>query len=171
MDGITKSVQQQILRFNPGTIFSIKEIHRFGISIKAVYQAVYRLNKQGTIRRIKNGIYYKPEKNRILLGRYLIPDIYQVVQFIAVQNGENIQVHGGMAAFRLQLSTQVPVMEVFYTSGNSRQFQLGGTQIRLIHTNNSQFFQYPLGSRIGMAISALLFFGKEIVDLWMIEKA
>ena len=48
MDGITKSVQQQILRFNTGTIFSIKEIHRFGISIKEVYQAVYRLNKQGT---------------------------------------------------------------------------------------------------------------------------
>ena len=61
-------------------------------------------------------------------------------------------------------------MDVFYTSGNSREFEIGGTHVRLLHTKNSKFFQYPLGSRVGMAISALLFLGKEIVDLNTVKK-
>ena len=86
------------------------------------------------------------------------------------KNGELIQVHGGIAANRLNLSTQIPVIEVFYTSGNSREFKVGGTRVRLLHTKNSKFFQHPFDSRVGITISALLFLGKEIVDLKMVNK-
>jgi len=61
-------------------------------------------------------------------------------------------------------------MDVFYTSGNSREFKIGGTPVRLLHTKNSKFFQHPFDSRVGVAISALLFLGKEIVDLNMVKK-
>ncbi|HAA07081.1 MAG TPA: hypothetical protein DCD99_07710 [Acinetobacter schindleri] len=169
MSDIAKAVQERVKGFRLGYVFSVDEFEQYG-KTEVVYQELYRLTEQGVINSIQNGIYYKPEPNRMLKGRYLSPDVYEVVKVIAEKNGELIQVHGGIAANRLKLSTQVPVMDVFYTSGNSREFEIGGTHVRLLHTKNSKFFQYPLGSRVGMAISALLFLGKEIVDLNTVKK-
>ena len=169
MSDIAKAVQERVKGFRLGYVFSVDEFEQYG-KTEVVYQELYRLTEQGVINSIQHGIYYKPEPNRMLKERYLSPDVYEVVKVIAEKNGELIQVHGGMAANRLKLSTQVPVMDVFYTSGNSREFEIGGTQVRLLHTKNSKFFQYPLGSRVGMAISALLFLGKEIVDLNIVKK-
>lgn len=166
---IAKAVQERVKGFRPGYVFSVDEFEQYG-KTEVVYQELHRLTEQGVINRIQHGIYYKLEPNRMLTGRYLSPDVYEVVKVIAEKNGELIQVHGGMAANRLKLSNQVPVMDVFYTSGNSREFKIGGTQVRLLHTKNSKFFQHPFGSRVGMAISALLFLGKEIVDLNMVKK-
>lgn len=169
MSSIARTVQEQVQNFQLGHIFSVDEFESLGQST-AVYQELHRLKLQGRINRIQNGVYYKPEPNRILKGRFLSPDIYEAVKVVAKKNGESVQIHGGMAANRLGLSTQVPVMEVFYTSGNSREFMIGGTRIRMIHTKNVKFFQYPLNHRVGLAISALLFQGKEIVNAEMIEK-
>jgi len=155
---------------------TLKRPSKIGILFTSLRDLVFikirirSLTKQGVINRIQHGVYYRPEPNRMLKGRYLSPDVYEVVKVIAEKNGELIQVHGGMAANRLELSTQVPVMDVFYTSGNSREFKIGGTRVRLLHTKNSKFFQHPFDSRVGVAISALLFFGKEIVDLNMVKK-
>ena len=169
MSDIAKAVQERVKGFRLGYVFSVDEFEQYG-KTEVVYQELYRLTEQGVINSIQHVIYYKPEPNRMLKGRYLSPDVYEVVKVIAEKNGELIQVHGGIAANRLKLSTQVPVMDVFYTSGNSREFEIGGTHVRLLHTKNSKFFQYPLGSRVGMAISALLFLGKEIVDLNTVKK-
>jgi len=169
MFNIAKAVQERVKGFRPSHVFSVDEFKELG-KAEVVYQELQRLNKQGVLNRIQHGVYYKPEPNRMLKERYLSPDVYEVVKVIAEKNSEFIQVHGGMAANRLELSTQVPVMDVFYTSGNSREFKIGGTRVRLLHTKNSKFFQHPFDSRVGVAISALLFFGKEIVDLNMVKK-
>ena len=169
MSDIAKAVQERVKGFRLGYVFSVDEFEQYG-KTEVVYLELHRLNAQGVINRIQHGVYYKPEPNIMLKGRYLSPDVYEVVKVIAEKNGELIQVHGGIAANLLKLSTQVPVMDVFYTSGNSREFEIGGTHVRLLHTKNSKFFQYPLGSRVGMAISALLFLGKKIVDLNMVRK-
>jgi len=169
MSDIAKAVQERVKGFRLGYVFSVDEFEQYG-KTEVVYLELHRLNAQGVINRIQHGVYYKPEPNIMLKGRYLSPDVYEVVKVIAEKNGELIQVHGGIAANRLKLSTQVPVMDVFYTSGNSREFEIGGTHVRLLHTKNSKFFQYPLGRRVGMAISALLFLGKEIVDLNTVKK-
>lgn len=169
MLSIAKAVQERVQEFHLGHVFSVNEFKHLG-KTEAVYQALHRLNKQGLINRIQQGIYYKPKPNSMFKGRYLSPDIYEVVNVIAEKNGELIQVHGGIAANRLHLSTQVPVIEVFYTSGHAREFKIGGTQVRLIHTKNSKFFQHPFDSSVGITISALLFLGKKIVDFKMIKK-
>ncbi|QXR18986.1 hypothetical protein EGK58_013110 [Acinetobacter variabilis] len=169
MSDIAKAVQERVKGFRLGYVFSVDEFEQYG-KTEVVYLELHRLNAQGVINRIQHGVYYKPEPNIMLKGRYLSPNIYDVVKVIAEKNGEFIQVHGGMAANRLELSTQVPVMDVFYTSGYSREFKIGGTQVRLLHTKNNKFFQYPFDSRVGMAISALLFLGKKIVDLNMVRK-
>ena len=169
MLSIAKAVQERVKKFHLGHVFSVDEFKQLGRT-EVVYQELHRLKKQGVINRIQHGVYYKPEPNRMLKGRYLSPDVYEVVKVIAEKNGELIQVHGGVAANRLKLSTQVPVMDVFYTSGYSREFKIGGTQVRLLHTKNSKFFQHPFDSRVGVAILALLFLGKEIVDLNMVKK-
>lgn len=169
MFNIAKAVQERVKGFRPSHVFSVGEFKELG-KAEVVYQELQRLNKQGVLNRIQHGVYYKPEPNRMLKERYLNPDVYEVVKVIAEKNSEFIQVHGGMAANRLELSTQVPVMYVFYTSGNSREFKIGGTRVRLLHTKNRKFFQHTFDSRVGMAISALLFLGKEIVDLNMIKK-
>lgn len=169
MFSIAKAVQERVKGFHLGHVFSVDEFTQFG-KTEVVYQELHRLTNQGVINRIQHGVYYRPKPNSMLKGRYLSPDVYEVVKVIAEKNGELIQVHGGMAANCLELSTQVPVMDVFYTSGNSREFKIAGTRVRLLHTKNSKFFQHPFDSRVGVAISALLFLGKEIVDLNMVKK-
>lgn len=169
MLSIAKAVQERVKEFHLGHVFSVNQFKHLG-KAEAVYQELHRLNKQGVINRIQQGIYYKPKPNSMLKGRYLSPDIYEVINIIAEKNGELIQVHGGIAANRLHLSSQIPVIEVFYTSGYSREFKIGGTQVRLIRTRNNKFFQHPFDSRVGITISALLFFGKNIVDFKMVKK-
>ena len=54
-----------------------------------------------------------------------MPDVHEVLKVIAEQSGETIPLHGAEAARRLKLSSQVPAIPIFYTSGRSRQIIIG----------------------------------------------
>jgi len=57
------------------------------------------------------------------------------------------------------LSTQVSVHSVFYTSGRSKTFEVNGIQVQLQHISPRKLVK-P-GTKVGMAISALWYLGKE----------
>nr|WP_269091573.1 DUF6088 family protein [Acinetobacter sp. SM34] len=84
---------------------------------QAVQRTLSRLIEEGSIRRIYNGIYYKPEVSGILKGRMLPPNIDQAFKVISAKNNEIIQMHGALACNRLGLSTQMPMAKVFHTNG------------------------------------------------------
>jgi hypothetical protein len=78
---------------------------------------------------------------------------------VAYQKGEVAVSHGAADANALGLTTQVPVREVFLSSGPSRKLHLGK---RIIDVRHAPRWQLSLGSsRAGMAVRAMAWLGKE----------
>ena len=126
----------------------------------AVDRALSRIVHDGEIARLSRGVFARPRKSRFVGN--VIPGVYEVIQAIARDNGETVQVHGAEAARRLGLSTQVPTMPVFLTSASSRSIRIGNITVRMIHTSNRRRLQFA-GETAGLALSALWYLGKHNV--------
>lgn len=166
---IAANVRITVAKFAKGRVFTLEHIS-IEVDVKqAIQRSLSRLVEDGSIRRIHNGIYYKPETSRILKGRVLPPDIEQAVKVIASKNNETIQMHGALACNKFGLSTQMPMARVFHTNGFSREIEIGGAKIKFLHTNNAKLLQYS-GTNVGMAISALYYLGPGNVTNEVVEK-
>src|SRR5436190_14500424 len=110
-------VQNQINRMPRGKPFSINALGQEA-SYANVRQVLSRLVKTGEIMRATRGIYVRP-KEVPYLGKVL-PGSEEIIKIITRQTGEIIAVHGAEAAHRLNLSTQVPMQSIYYTTGNTR---------------------------------------------------
>lgn len=166
---IAAHVRQTVAGFPKGRVFTVEDILIEMEVRQAVQRSLSCLIEEGSIRRIYNGIYYKPEVSRILKSRVLPPNIDQTVKIISVKNNEIIQMHGALACNRLGLSTQMPMTKVFHTNGSSREIEIGGARIKFLHTNNDQLLQYA-ETNVGIAISALHYLGRGFVNIEVVEK-
>jgi len=90
----------------------------------AVDQALSRLAKRGTIRRVIRGIYDYPKFSK-LLNQDLSADIDQVAQALARKFGWRIQITENAALNVLGLSTQVPSQYMYLSDGKSCKYQVG----------------------------------------------
>ena len=126
----------------------------------AVDRALSRIVHEGQIERLSHGVFVRPRKNRFVGN--VVPGFFEVVQAIARDNGETIQIHGAEAARRFGFSTQVPTTPVFHTNASSRSIRIGNIAVKMIHTSNRRRLQFA-GEPAGMALSALWYLGKDIV--------
>jgi hypothetical protein len=138
-----------------GTPLAAKELLHLG-SRAAVDQALSRLARLGSLMRAGRGLYIRPIESRFGTRA---PVASKVVEAIAAQRGESVAPHGAAAANELGLTTQVPVREVYLTSGRSRRLQLGAQVIELRHVPAWQLVL--LGRLAGAAIRALAWLGPE----------
>jgi hypothetical protein len=111
-----------------GSAFTPRAFADLG-SRAAVDQALSRLSKAGTIRRISRGVYDVP-KNHPTLGP-LSPDPDSVARAIADQSGYRLQPTPARAANALGLSSQVPAQIVYLIDGSSRKIKVGNQTIHL----------------------------------------
>ena len=125
-----------------------------------VDRALSRIVHDGEITRLSRGVFARPRKNRFVGN--VIPGVFEVIQAIARDNRETVQIHGAEAARRLGLSTQVPTMPVFLTSASSRSIRIGNITVRMIHSSNRRRLQFA-GETAGLALSALWYLGKHNV--------
>ena len=126
----------------------------------AVDRTLSRLAADGEIQRLAHGVFVRPRINRFVGS--VMPGIHEVVEEIARNNGETLQIHGAEAARRFRLSTQVPTAPVFHTSGSTRTIRVAGVAVRMVHTANRRRLQFA-GEPTGAAISALWYLGKNNV--------
>lgn len=154
-----KAIQQHILRINRGEPFTNKQFLKLGPRT-SVDKALSRLVKEGSIERITRGVFMRPKESPFI-GKTM-PDISKVVEVMAKDHGETVQVHGAEAARQFKLSTQVPTIHVFYTSGPSRKLKIGKLSVVLKHTSQRKLLL--AGKRAGLALSALWYLGKENVN-------
>jgi Family of unknown function (DUF6088) len=136
-----------------GTPVAAKELLHLG-NRAAVDQALSRLVRRGSLMRPGRGIYIRPVESRFGTRS---PMASKVVEGIATQRGESVAPHGAAAANELGLTTQVPVREVYLTSGRSRRLKLGAQVIELRHVPAWQLV-LP-GRPAGAAIRALAWLG------------
>jgi hypothetical protein len=152
-----ETIRTRIQRLPKGKPFTNARFLEIG-SRSAVDKALSRLVKGSEIERLAYGVFVRPKKGRFT--RSVMPAISEIVEVIAERHGETIQVHGAEAARRFKLSTQMPVLPVFYTDGPSRPLRVGNMSIKLMHTTNRRRLQFA-GKKTGLALSALWYLGKE----------
>ncbi|MFH2203127.1 MAG: DUF6088 family protein [Elusimicrobiota bacterium] len=132
-----KSLQEKILakvvRRGRGTVFFGEEFLDMGRA-DAVRQALSRLARAGTIRRITTALYHYPEFND-KLGGELPPSADTVAQAIARRTDSRIVASGALAANLLGLSTQVPAKRVYLTNGPSRDVSIGSNILSFRHAS------------------------------------
>jgi hypothetical protein len=139
-----------------GGLLSPKEFLHLG-SRAAVDQTLTRLTQEGRLLRVGRGLYALPVQSRFGLRP---PATELIVQAMEAAQGEVIVASGATEANALGLSTQVPVREVFLTSGPSRKLTLGARTVELQHAKR---WLLALGKRpAGRAIRALSWLGPDL---------
>jgi len=138
-----------------GVPLAAKELLHLGTRA-AVDQTLSRLVRRGILIRVSRGLYVWPVKGRFGARP---PEPTAVVQALVEQRGENVVPHGAAAANELGLTTQVPVREVYLTSGPTRKLKLGNQVVELRHAPPWQL-ALP-GRKAGSLIRALAWLGPE----------
>lgn len=163
---IQSTLERKIEQFEKGKPFSNKNFIKLGESRASVDQALYRLAKKGTIRRISPGIYVSPKTNKYV-GE-VAPNTSEVVKLIAERNKETIQPHGAEAARLFKLTTQMPIKETYLTSGKSRTLTINNQEIVFKHVSNKKL---QFAQRMeGLALLALWHLGKENISAEAVKK-
>jgi hypothetical protein len=141
-----------------GNLISPKEFLHLG-SRAAIDQTFSRLTKENKLLRVARGIYVLPVSSRFGTRA---PASEKVVQSLAAQNGEVVTPHGANAANALGLTQQVPIREVYLTSGRTRKIKLGRAEVTIKHAPR---WMLALGSgQAGTAIRALAWMGSAHVS-------
>lgn len=155
MEPLVAAVINYVGKTPEGVPVAAKELLHLGTRA-AVDQALSRLVRRGGLLRVGRGLYVRP-----IEGRFGVrpPEPAAVVQAIVEQRGENVVPHGAAAANELGLTTQVPVREVYLTSGPTRKLTLGNQVVELRHAPGWQL-ALP-GRKAGALIRALAWLGPE----------
>ncbi len=159
-----EKIRQYIDKLEKGQTFSAKNLYHLA-STDNVRQALGRLTQSGEITRVSRGVFIKPEhvKN---IGEVL-PSVHELTAMLAESAGEHISIHGAEAARQLQLTTQVPMRPVYYTTGHSRKLKFGSHTIELRHMSPKKL--QASKSITGKVIAALSYLGQESVTLDTIQ--
>lgn len=155
MSYLAEQILSAILAKPEGSLLSPKEFLHLG-SRASIDKTLSRLTQGGELLRVGRGAYVAPCQSRF--GAYP-PSTELVIQLIEANFGETIVATGAAEANALGLTTQVPIREVYFTSGKSRTLQLGILCVELKHGNR---WQLLFGKRLaGKAIRALSWLGPE----------
>lgn len=131
-----------------------------------IRQCLNRLVKTGKIKRVTRGVFVKPKQSE--LAGEILPSAFEIAASLSQSTGETITVQGAEAARMLQLTTQVPMQLIFYTSGNTRVLKFNTVKVKLKHINPSRLI--AAGTTPGLVICALNFMGCDNVTSNTIEK-
>lgn len=155
MNSLTQQIFEYASQTPEGTPLTAKSLFHLG-ERAAIDQALARLVKRSQLIRAGRGLYVKPSKSRFGTRP---PSTENVVRGLEEQQGETIVASGAVEANALGLTTQVPVREVFLTSGPTRHLSLGGRTVELRHAPT---WQLVLPQRAaGAAVRAISWAGKE----------
>jgi hypothetical protein len=155
METLASAVIHHVGRTPEGVPVAAKELLHLA-SRAAVDQTLSRLVRRGSLIRVGRGLYVRPVEGRFGVRP---PEPATVVRAMAEQRGESVVPHGAAAANELGLTTQVPVREVYLTSGPTRKLKLGNQVVELRH---APAWQLALpGREAGALIRALAWLGPE----------
>ena len=158
MPSSTEQIMTYAATLPEGSLLHPKMLLHLGTRA-AIDQALSRLAKKGSLMRICHGIYVLPLETRF---GPVPPAIDKLLASLSGLWGETIVPCGGSAANALGLTTQVPVREVYLTSGPNRKLSLGKLTLELRHAPRWQLAapHRPAGA----AVRALSWLGPDEVE-------
>ncbi|OGT52230.1 MAG: hypothetical protein A3F17_07115 [Gammaproteobacteria bacterium RIFCSPHIGHO2_12_FULL_41_15] len=165
MSSAASQIKKYIDSLPEGETFPSSALRSFATT-ENIRQILNRLVKRGEVKRVTRGIFVKPKHSRI--AGEILPSAIDIAAALTQSTGETIVIQGAEAARILQLTTQVPLKLIFYTSGNTRILKFNNTNVKLNHVNPSRLI--AAGTTPGLVISALTYLGRENVTEKTIEK-
>lgn len=156
MNLITSQIEN-IMSENQGKIFSINDFYELGTK-NTIKSVLYRLNKEGKIVRLLDGLYTKPKYSKIL-KEYSYPDINAVAKKIANKFSWTIVPAEDMALNYVGISTQVPNEHIYISDGDYREYLYRNKKIIFKHTTNRDITSYL--RELSILIQAIKAFGKD----------
>jgi len=124
-------IEDRIKGYPYGTAFSASDFLDIA-DANSVSQALFRIEKNGTIRRVMNGVYDKPAYSK-LIQEYGVPRIDKIADALARRFNWNIAPSGDTALNILHISTQVPNAWEYVSDGPYRDYLIGKTPLRFRH--------------------------------------
>ncbi len=165
MERLTEAILQKTSPLPEGAPVSAKMLLHLGTR-PAVDQSLSRLARRGKLLRAGRGMYLSPVTSRF--GTHA-PSAHRLIEELSTQRGEDIVPSGAASANALGITTQVPTQMIYWTSGRSRQLNLGKLVIQLVHVPSWQLACAK--ERTGEIVRMLAWAGPESVHavLWEIE--
>lgn len=160
---IATHILDEARSFPEGTVFGAPELAMIAAR-PALDQALKRLADSGDLYRVAQGAYTMPIVSRF--GRRP-PATEALVPSYVKRKGSVAALHGAAEANRLGLSTQVPLQEIWLTSGPDVTLHLGSRTVSLRHAPRWQLVD-PDG-RGGAALRALAWCGRAHAIEWLGE--
>lgn len=155
----------RIDRLGEGKAFSAKDFLDLA-SRTMIDVTLAALTHEGKIRRVRRGLYDRPNVNPSL-GGALTPDIDEAARAIARKQRWKIVPDGAWAANLLGLSTQVPSKIIYLTDGPNKEVPIGRRIIHFKHARPKAIA--GLDGKLALFVQALRHLGKEGVGPREIE--
>ena len=145
---LTKQIRERIELQGENTLYMVRDfadLNNDGL----VTRALSRLEKEGMLVRISQGIYLYPMRNRFGI---LKPSIDDIAVAIAQKDKAGIIPSGLTALNKLALSTQVTMNAVYLTDATAREIKIGNRtivlkQLPLFHLRRQMLFSGMTMSR------------------------
>lgn len=154
MSKLSETLLEDIASLSEGSVLAPKDFLYLG-GRPAIHQALSHLTKSGQLIRITRGLYVSP-----ILGASgkRAPSTEKVINSLAAKTQEVITFSCARSAKIFGLTLQVPVKEIYLTSGNPRTLILGNLKVQILRAPR---WQLLLGSSTaGEAIRALAWMGE-----------
>jgi hypothetical protein len=161
MDTILNKVRKAVEQLSLGTPFTAKHFSTIAAP-QVIDQALSQLTDREIIVRVCDEVFVRPKFSKWVEGPCL-PPAHDVAKAIADSQGDVISIAGATAANRFHLSTQVPMREIFLTSGPERFFILKNQKIEMRHAPSEMLVL--AGTPAGEALVALLYLGESEVTV------
>jgi len=131
VQNVTKKILTRVYGKGRGWAFSQVDFTDIGRR-DAVDQALSRLARRGSIRRLQPGLYDYPRYSD-LLRKAVAPDIHQVARALARKHAWDIVPDEATSLQLLGLDTQVPAKYRFLSSGPNAEYDVRRTQLVFAH--------------------------------------
>lgn len=124
-------VKKRIMNYPFGTAFFASDFRDIA-DANSVSQALFRIEKEGLIRRVINGVYDKPVYSSSF-RMYAIPRIDKIAEAFARRFNWNIAPLGDAALNILHISTQVSNVWEYASDGPCRNYMIGKILLKFKH--------------------------------------
>ncbi|MHA7846389.1 DUF6088 family protein [Serratia sp. D1N4] len=123
-------VEKEITRFEPGKVFTYRDLTPYFSNPETTVKAVSRLVKNGDIKRFAKGQFYRPKKG--MFGEMQLSDTEKLKIFM-YQDGERRGYVTGTGLYnRLGLTTQVPRTITIASDKSPQRKNLGTLEVKLV---------------------------------------
>lgn len=131
MKSSKNKIETKVFKSSLGEMFFAEDFYQYG-SPGNIRLTLFRLENEGVLERLAQGIYLKPKRDPLFGTIY--PSIEEIAKQIAQRDMARIAPTGVFALYLLGLTTQIPLKVVYLTDGSQREIKIGNRTIQLKKT-------------------------------------